>query len=322
MFLVKWWNLTLGLPQAARLGLQQISLLRRSTLGVKRIFLGAKLRPTEMSIRSGNSALWNVYWRSRDLPLIAFIPQSITTAPDLIQSPRTIFGWPMATTRMSARAQTSLRCSVFEWQTVTVAWFHLSSSAQGVPTILDRPNTTASFPTMLMPVRLINSRTPFGVQGRRPPKSPTAILPSLIVFKPSTSFSETTASVTKWALILVVESNGICTMIPWKRGSRLSLLICLISTTWEPSVLIKCLEKCFTPSTIIRLPLWSLEAVRVQRKFRFPWRLSTSCGCRRWNLRGRQPARSRGRAWIRAASSSSFEHPSSGIREFPCDNAE
>ena len=36
---------------------------------------------------------------------------------------------------------------VREWHTVTVAWFHVSKFAIGIPTILLRPNTTARFPT-------------------------------------------------------------------------------------------------------------------------------------------------------------------------------
>lgn len=55
------------------------------------------------------------------IPGIGFIPQSITTAPGLIQSPLTSFGLPMPTTRISARRTIDGRSLVFEWQTVTVA---------------------------------------------------------------------------------------------------------------------------------------------------------------------------------------------------------
>lgn len=72
---------------------------------------------------------------------------------------------------------------VFEWQTVTVAWFHFRSSEAGVPTILLRPKTTASAPAILMPDLFANSITPFGVHGRNPDKSPIATRPSFIVFK-------------------------------------------------------------------------------------------------------------------------------------------
>lgn len=107
---------------------------------------------------------------------------------------------------------------VFEWHTVTVALFHFNSSDTGVPTILLRPRTTALAPDMFIPllkhhqIKLtkiilynttiqsflkiwtpmahvckfsiylnINSRTPFGVHGMNPLKSPIANLPSLIV---------------------------------------------------------------------------------------------------------------------------------------------
>ncbi len=51
---------------------------------------------------------------------------------------------------------------------MTVAWFHLSISAIGVPTILLLPRTTALAPEMVAPERRIRSRQPAGVQGRKP----------------------------------------------------------------------------------------------------------------------------------------------------------
>lgn len=44
------------------------------------------------------------------------------------------------------RVTCSGRSGVFEWQVVTVAWFHSSRSRIGAPTILLRPITTACFP--------------------------------------------------------------------------------------------------------------------------------------------------------------------------------
>lgn len=44
------------------------------------------------------------YYLKLSLPGIELIPQSITTAPSLIHSPFTIFGWPIPTTSMSAFA--------------------------------------------------------------------------------------------------------------------------------------------------------------------------------------------------------------------------
>jgi len=127
------------------------------------------------------------------------------------------------------------RSRVFEWQTVTVALFHLSSSAIGVPTILLRPRTTAVLPSILTPVLqncdmldlfytfqltcgyfFINSRQPNGVHGRKPVfKSPTATLPWFSVFNPSTSLLVATESVIRVESIGLVESRGIWTMIPW-----------------------------------------------------------------------------------------------------------
>lgn len=77
----------------------------------------------------------------------------------------------------------SFKFFVFEWHTETVAWFHFRSSDAGVPTILLLPRTTASDPAMVVPLLLISSITPLGVQGRKDDRSPTATLPSLIVLR-------------------------------------------------------------------------------------------------------------------------------------------
>src|SRR6185369_14008375 len=61
------------------------------------------------------------------------IPTSMTVAPGLIQSPRTISGRPIAATTMSARRTTSGRSRVREWQMVTVAFSLSNSAAIGLP---------------------------------------------------------------------------------------------------------------------------------------------------------------------------------------------
>lgn len=77
----------------------------------------------------------------------------------------------------------SLKFFVLEWQTVTVACSHLSSSETGVPTMRLRPRTTTFFPAIGMPVRLMSSTQPAGVQGTKPLKSFTAMRPSFTVFR-------------------------------------------------------------------------------------------------------------------------------------------
>lgn len=181
--------------------------------GAKNMFLGTANLLKNIKIKNS-------------LPGTALMPQSMTTAPFLIQSPLTSSGCPMATTRISARTVTSFKFSVFEWHTVTVPWFHFNSSLQGVPTILDRPSTQTSLPAMTVPVRLMSSTTPFGVHGRKPERSPTAIFPSLMVLRPSTSLWAATASVMRCESILLVVSRGIWTIMPWKRVSMLRLSIC------------------------------------------------------------------------------------------------
>lgn len=49
------------------------------------------------------------------------------------------------------------RSLVLEWQTVTVAWFHVNKLAIGAPTILLRPTTTALEPCISTPGNLIKS---------------------------------------------------------------------------------------------------------------------------------------------------------------------
>lgn len=102
--------------------------------------------------------------------------------PGLIQSFFTRRGCPMATTTISAFRTTSRRFLVFEWQTVTVAWFQIKSWAIGEPTILLRPTTTALAPAIWTPASLISFRQPFGVHGRKlevPSISPWRSLPAL-----------------------------------------------------------------------------------------------------------------------------------------------
>ena len=71
---------------------------------------------------------------------------------------------------------------------VTVALCHLSNSDMGVPTILERPRTTALDPSMGTPLRLMSSRDPAGVHETKPVlRSPVDSLPSLMVPRPSTS---------------------------------------------------------------------------------------------------------------------------------------
>ena len=74
------------------------------------------------------------------------MPTSITVAPGLTQSRRTISGLPTAANTRSARRQTAARSRVRECATVTVAFSASSSCTSGLPTMLERPITTASSP--------------------------------------------------------------------------------------------------------------------------------------------------------------------------------
>ena len=97
----------------------------------------------------------------------ALIPQSMTTAPGLTQSFLTSSGTPQATTKMSACLAMAATSLVLEWAMVTVALFHNNNWAMGDPTIFDLPIITAWAPMMVAPARLISSKHPYGVQGRK-----------------------------------------------------------------------------------------------------------------------------------------------------------
>ena len=79
------------------------------------------------------------------------MPTSITVAPGLIQSPRIICGRPIAATRISARRHSAARSRVREWATVTVQWAASSRAATGLPTMLERPITSARRPARSSP---------------------------------------------------------------------------------------------------------------------------------------------------------------------------
>src|ERR1019366_2625031 len=117
-----------------------------------------------------------------------FMPTSITTAPGLMKSRSISRARPTAAISTSARAQTSRRSRVREWQTVTVAFSASSSWAIGLPNRLERPTTTASAPSSSTPVSASSSRTPEGVDGGSPGR-PSASSPALTGVSPSTSLS-------------------------------------------------------------------------------------------------------------------------------------
>lgn len=55
-----------------------------------------------MNLVSINSYFERVVKKQKCIPGIGLMPQSMTTAPGLIQSPLTNSGWPIPTTKISA----------------------------------------------------------------------------------------------------------------------------------------------------------------------------------------------------------------------------
>src|SRR5690606_4112838 len=111
------------------------------------------------------------------------IPTSTTKAPSLIQSPWTSFGRPTAATTISACRTSAARSGVFEWQMVTVASASRSKRASGLPTMFERPITTAFFPRGSQPPSSRRRMMPSGVQARMPPRRPVSSLPALTRWK-------------------------------------------------------------------------------------------------------------------------------------------
>ena len=91
-------------------------------------------------------------------------------------SPVIISRRPIAAITMSARFTCAARSVVREWQIVTVASppapGRSRSAAMGRPTIVLRPITTACAPRVSTPLRSSSSRTPIGVHGTNPLRSP------------------------------------------------------------------------------------------------------------------------------------------------------
>ena len=79
---------------------------------------------------------------------------------------------------------------VREWQTVTVALRASKSNAAGMPTIFERPMTTAFAPSILTPACSSRYIHPYGVQGTNSGSRPfCARRPIFSGENPSTSFS-------------------------------------------------------------------------------------------------------------------------------------
>ncbi len=93
------------------------------------------------------------------------MPTSITTAPSFTISALMSRGLPTAATRMSAWRVIAARSRVFEWQMVTVAPALRRSSAMGLPTMVERPTTTACLPSTGIDSCSSIFITPKGVHG-------------------------------------------------------------------------------------------------------------------------------------------------------------
>ena len=120
---------------------------------------------------------------------------------------------------MSALRQTAGRSTVLEWATVTVAFSLIIIMAIGFPTILLLPTITHSLPSVSIPLLLMSSMIPAGVQDLKPGR-PMLSAPTLWGWKPSTSFKGEIARIT--SLASSPFGRGSCTRIPLIEGSSFS----------------------------------------------------------------------------------------------------
>jgi PAS domain S-box-containing protein len=105
----------------------------------------------------GTGVIWLATWLTpakstspQSLPASSrFMPTSITTAPGLTMSAVSTLRLPTAATITSACRVMAFRSGVALWQMVTVAFCCSSIMAMGLPTMLERPITTACLPLRL-----------------------------------------------------------------------------------------------------------------------------------------------------------------------------
>ena len=183
------------------------------------------------------------------------MPTSMTTAPGFTQSALTISGRPTAAMRISARRQIAGRSLEREWAIVTVAleFFATSSIAIGLPTIMDRPITTASAPLVSIPEISNNFMHPAGVQGTKPVGSSKTSFATFSGWKPSTSLRGSMARMTVSSSMCF--GGGDWTRMPCTAGSAfrsattLRSSACVVSagssilTEWNPrSAQVRALE--------------------------------------------------------------------------------
>jgi hypothetical protein len=152
------------------------------------------------------------------------MPTSITVAPSPTQSPRIISGRPTAATRISAERQSAGRSVLREWAIVTVQSAASSKAASGLPTMLERPTTTARLPRSSPSVSRSRIMQPLGVHGSRrssgiPPEAENS-RPTLSGWKPSTSLAGWIASSTR--LASTWPGSGSWTRMPWTSAAALS----------------------------------------------------------------------------------------------------
>ena len=131
-------------------------------------------------------------------------------------------GFPIAEINISALFVCSDKLLVFEWHTVTVAFFCSIHWISGLPTMLLLPTTTQFLPEISTLLLFNNSMTPAGVQETKP-GNPAHNAPTFWGWKPSTSFFGSIAKMTLFSSIWW--GNGNWTRMPWTLSSWFNVSI-------------------------------------------------------------------------------------------------
>ena len=181
---------------------------------------------------------------------VRLMPTSITVAPGFTQSALTNPGMPTAATTISAPRTCAATSRVRLWTVVTVALSFSSNAAIGLPTMFERPITTASIPDR-SGCRSFSSIThPSGVHGTSP-SIPVASRPALTGWNPSTSLSGSirvnTARSSIW------RGSGSWTRMPSTVSSAFSRSTSAISASSPVSAGRRC-SKLSIPAATVALP--------------------------------------------------------------------
>ncbi len=183
---------------------------------------------------------------------------------------------------MSAWRHNAGRSRLRECTTVTVQSACSSRAAMGLPTMFERPTTTACLPRSSPQASRSRRMQPLGVHGVSTSR-PWARPPTFSLWKPSTSFSGLIAWRMRCSSIWA--GNGSCTRMPLTSGARLRRPIRASSSAWLVSAGRRCsserMPTSSARSTLLRTYTWLAASAPTSTTARPgctpPWRSFCTC---------------------------------------------